>query len=106
MFGECASVEAYCATASGAKARKVETYPRFGFSPDSAAVALHDSPADSEPQPGARVFLFMEAFEKSEDALRVLLCKTDAVVRETDEPGIAIAPGGNPYSRRPRQCGI
>ena len=53
----------------------------------------------AEPQPRARVLLFVEALKQAEDALGVSLLEADAVVTYADDALLAVELGGDVYLR-------
>ena len=57
------------------------SFSRFGFDPDSSAIALHHPLANSQSDAGTAVFpIMMESLEKTKQFLLVLWIDADAIV--------------------------
>jgi hypothetical protein len=83
--------------------RKEEScsFPGFGFHPDSSAIALNHSLANSQSDAGAGVLLVaMEPFENAKDYLLIFCINAYAVVLHRKAPGGAQVDRRNVDSRR------
>src|SRR5579871_2628949 len=64
---------------------------RFGFNPNAAAIALHDSLADGQSDSRAGIlFARMQTLEDAEDPFTVLRFDSDSVVSDCELPGAVI----------------
>ena len=69
---------------------KGSSFSRFGFDPDSSAIAFHDPLANSQSDAGTAVFLIvMESLENAKDFLLVLGIDTDAIICHAEAPGVS-----------------
>jgi hypothetical protein len=59
----------------------------FAFGPDAAAITFDDALGEGEAESGARVGVFVEALEESEDPGGVILMEADAIVSAVDDFG-------------------
>ena len=56
------------------------------FSLDLSLISFHDTPTDSESQPGSGIFILVQPLEQSKYLLREPGFKADAVIAEWDDP--------------------
>ena len=77
------------------------SFSKFGFDPDSSAIAINHAFANCEANAGATVFLVaMETFENTKDFLLVLRFDTDTVVLNGKAPRDISIRRGHVNSRR------